>query len=835
MSFDSFAIDPALLAGVRDLGFEQPTDIQQDAIPWALEGRDVLACAMTGSGKTAAFGLPILQRLLARERGTTRALILSPTRELALQIDEHLHLLGTHTPVGVATIFGGVAYESQERAFREGVDILVATPGRLLDHLRRPYARLDGVEVLVLDEADRMLDMGFIPDVRRILRQVPRERQTMLFSATLPSPIVRLSNEMLVDPVTINLERRAIPAEGVRQAVYPVRHELKPALLLHLLGKHAVESALVFTRTRERADLVGEYLRRAGIAVAVIHGDRSQQHRTRAMEGFKKGRHRVLVATDVAARGIDVEELSHVINLDVPNQPDDYIHRVGRTARAGATGDAWTFVAARELADLHLIEKSIGQKIERIRLQDFDYSRSAALASPPPVPAIDAATDDEEEAEIEVATAEPGDEPPAVEAAGTEPDAEGAAAEGEPESAEDEGLEPAVPAAAAAASAGDEEADDATATPAVTEAGPEGEGEEAPLHSGGLGGGLLRWFWQPTAESAAAGEGSPAAPEDDGEPPTEPVEATEATEEGADAPATAAARSRSRRPRRAAAATKEARATPGDDAEPAARPRRPAARRGRSAARRATGDGPWWERDADEIPEPATAAIEDELDEEPADEEAVDEPVAEPVARPAARAAAKAAPRRPRRPAPEDEEERASGAGGAAEAAAEGRGSGPRDERLARFARLRARREGDRLTRDVAALDDEETERLRAVARRGGRGPSRRSGAGRAPAAAQPARRESVRRDTEPAPRRESVRRDAEPAPRREDRPAERPPASRRRGGERPDGERAPDAARRGAPPAAQADAPPPGRSAALERFAALRARRGKGRGAEDD
>jgi ATP-dependent RNA helicase RhlE len=400
MSFDSFQIDSALLAGVRDLGFEQPTDIQQDAIPWALEGRDVLACAMTGSGKTAAFGLPILERLLGGPRGRTRALILSPTRELASQIDEHLRQLGAHTGIRVAPIYGGVAYEPQEKAFREGYEILVATPGRLLDHLRRPYAGLDDLEVLVLDEADRMLDMGFIPDVRRILQRVPKDRQTLFFSATLPSPIVRLAGDMLRDPVTINLERKSAPAEGVRQAAYPVRHELKPALLLHLLGKHAPESALVFCRTRERADLVGEYLRRAGEKVAVIHGSRTQQHRTKAMDSFKAGRYRILVATDVAARGIDIEELDVVVNLDVPSAADDYIHRVGRTARAGATGDAWTFVAARELADLHLIEKTIGKKLERIRLEDFDYAPNAATVAAltrPPAKIEVPVLDDEEE------------------------------------------------------------------------------------------------------------------------------------------------------------------------------------------------------------------------------------------------------------------------------------------------------------------------------------------------------------------------------------------------------------------------------------------------------
>jgi len=434
MSFDSFEIDPTLLAGVRDLGFTQPTDIQQDAIPWGLEGRDVMACAMTGSGKTAAFALPILERLLRRERGTTRALILSPTRELALQIEEHVRDLAAHTGITAATIYGGVAYEAQERAFREGVDILVATPGRLLDHLRRPYASLDEIEVLVLDEADRMLDMGFIPDVRRILKQVPADRQTMFFSATLPPPVVKLANDMLIDPVTINLERRAIPAEGVRQVVYPVRHELKPALLLHLLERDEMSSALVFTRTRDRADLTGEYLRRAGIGVAVIHGDRSQTERSRTMEAFKKGKYRVLVATDVAARGIDVEELSHVVNLDVPNQPDDYIHRVGRTARAGATGDAITFVAARELADLHLIEKSIGQKLERVRLEDFDYSRSAAVAvtarvsapsAPPPAGVGGTAEEWPAAGEPEVALVGDGPEPDGPEPDGPELDVAG--------------------------------------------------------------------------------------------------------------------------------------------------------------------------------------------------------------------------------------------------------------------------------------------------------------------------------------------------------------------------------------------------------------------------
>jgi ATP-dependent RNA helicase RhlE len=379
MPFSSFKLHPDLLAGVRDLGFTLPTPIQQDAIPPGLEGRDVLACAMTGSGKTAAFLLPILERLMCKPRGTTRALVLTPTRELAAQIDEHFRLLAKHTELKSAAVFGGVAMGPQERAFRGGVDLLVATPGRLLDHFQYPYAKLDDLEVLVLDEADRMLDMGFLPDVRRVLAHLPKTpRQTFFFSATIPPPIATLAREMLRSPVSVNIERKAAPAVGITQAVYPVRHDLKAELLLHLLQTHEIESVLVFTRTKHRANRLADFLERNGVACDRIHGNRSQAQRTLALARFKDGKNRVLVATDIAARGIDVEALSHVINFDVPNVPEDYIHRVGRTARAGAIGDAFTFVSEEEMADLHAIERAVGNRLPRLAVAGFDYDRKPA-------------------------------------------------------------------------------------------------------------------------------------------------------------------------------------------------------------------------------------------------------------------------------------------------------------------------------------------------------------------------------------------------------------------------------------------------------------------------
>jgi ATP-dependent RNA helicase RhlE len=378
MAFASFGLEPALLRGVKEMGFTRPTPIQQDTIPPAMEGRDVLACAMTGSGKTAAFGLPILNRLIGKPRGKTRALILTPTRELAAQIEEHLNALAVHTPLSAAAVFGGVGMGPQEHAFRTGVDVIVATPGRLLDHFRFPYAKLEHLEVLVLDEADRMLDMGFLPDIRRVLKHLPSKRQTLFFSATMPAPIVTLTREMLHHPFTVNLERAAAPAVGITQAVYPVPQNLKAPLLIELVRRGEFTSVLVFTRTKHRANRLADTLTRHGIPCERIHGNRSQAQRTAALAGFKAGRFRVLVATDIAARGIDVEALSHVVNFDVPHVPEDYIHRVGRTARAELTGDAFTFVSPEEQTDLAQIERAIGKRLPRITVPGFDYSKAPA-------------------------------------------------------------------------------------------------------------------------------------------------------------------------------------------------------------------------------------------------------------------------------------------------------------------------------------------------------------------------------------------------------------------------------------------------------------------------
>jgi ATP-dependent RNA helicase RhlE len=371
--FSSLKLHPSLLQSVKEMGFVRPTPIQADAIPPALAGRDVLACAMTGSGKTAAFLLPILHRLIDRPRGTTRALVLTPTRELASQILEDLTDLGVHTPITGAAVIGGVGMGPQEHALRSGADVIIATPGRLMDHMRAPYARLAGLEYLVLDEADRMLDMGFLPEIRRILRQLPSRRQTMCFSATMPAPIVALTREILRDPAHIQLERAPAPAVGITQAVYPVSQDLKSALLVALLERGEIRDALVFTRTKHRANRLTDYLVRHRVKAERIHGNRSQAQRTAALAGFKSGKFPVLVATDIAARGIDVEALGHVVNFDVPLVPEDYIHRVGRTARAEATGHAFTFVAPQEEGELRAIERVIGKRLPQVTVPDFDY------------------------------------------------------------------------------------------------------------------------------------------------------------------------------------------------------------------------------------------------------------------------------------------------------------------------------------------------------------------------------------------------------------------------------------------------------------------------------
>ena len=374
MPFTQLKLDPSLLKAIKELGFVRPTAIQAEAIPPAMDGRDVIACAQTGSGKTAAFLLPIIHHLIARPRRTTKALVLAPTRELAAQILDDLNGLAVHTPVTGAAVYGGVGMGPQEHAFRSGVDVIIATPGRLMDHMRSSYARLKSIEHLVLDEADRMLDMGFLPEIRRILAQLPSKRQTLFFSATMPGPIATLAREMLRNPVSIATERQSAPAGGITQAVYPVPQELKSTLIVHLLRNKTMTQALIFTRTKHRANRLADSLVQAGIRCERIHGNRSQSQRTAALAGFKNGTFPVLVATDIAARGIDVDQLGHVVNFDVPQAPDDYIHRVGRTGRAEAVGEAFTFVAPDEESDLRDIERAIGRRLPRVTVPDFDYT-----------------------------------------------------------------------------------------------------------------------------------------------------------------------------------------------------------------------------------------------------------------------------------------------------------------------------------------------------------------------------------------------------------------------------------------------------------------------------
>ncbi len=366
--------------------FTEPTPIQAQAIPPLLEGRDLVAAAATGSGKTAAFLLPIMDRLLGMQRGRTRALVLVPTRELAAQIVEHFRALSGRSGLTAAAVHGGVGMGPQVKAFRTGVDLVVATPGRLLDHLGGGSARLTSIQFLVLDEADRMLDMGFLPDIRRILDRLPRDRQTMLFSATIPAPIAELSRSLLKDPARINIERVSKPAAGITHMVYPVPSTRKPDLMVELLHRADSSNVLVFTRTKHRANRLAGFLEKKGVACERIHGNRSQSQRTAALDGFKHGRFRVLVATDIAARGIDVEALGLVVNFDVPHVPEDYIHRVGRTARAELTGDAFTLVSPEEEGDVRAIERHLGTPLPRLRLEGFDYAAASAPDGSRPAP-----------------------------------------------------------------------------------------------------------------------------------------------------------------------------------------------------------------------------------------------------------------------------------------------------------------------------------------------------------------------------------------------------------------------------------------------------------------
>jgi ATP-dependent RNA helicase RhlE len=366
-SFDDLNLSPALLRAARELGFNQPTPVQSAAIPPALSGKDVLASAETGSGKSAAFGIPVIEALAKQAPGTTRALVLAPTRELAAQIAVHLRALAKHTQVRVAVIHGGVGFGAQAAALKRGTEIVVATPGRLLDHLTQRNGSLAQISMLVLDEADRMLDMGFLPVVRRILSYVPAKRQTLFFSATIPKPIAGLAKEMLHAPVRVDLSPRQVSVEGLRQTVYSVDQQRKTDLFVELLKDGKIHSAIAFTRTKARANRLAAALTKRQVQTDLIHGDRSQGQRTRALNDFKRGRYRVLVATDIAARGIDVVELGHVVNYDVPAVPEDYIHRIGRTARANATGDAITFVSPDEERLFTQVEKILGRRLDRAK------------------------------------------------------------------------------------------------------------------------------------------------------------------------------------------------------------------------------------------------------------------------------------------------------------------------------------------------------------------------------------------------------------------------------------------------------------------------------------
>ena len=374
MRFTEFKLSEPLQKAVRTLGFEEATPIQVQAVPVGLEGRDITGCAQTGTGKTAAFLLPALERMLQDRRKVKgpRLVVLEPTRELAIQVTEQTRLLSKGTRLRSVAVYGGARIKAQASKLRRGVDIVVATPGRLMDHMRRKNVAFGDLQVLVLDEADRMLDMGFYPDIQEIIGKMPRQRQTMLFSATMPPPILSLARQFLQDPVKITISI-ARPPESIRQALYPVPKHLKVQLLEALLDGKDVSSMLVFTRTKQEADVVTRQLTQSKINVACIHGDFRQRDRVAALEGFRSGEHQVLVATNIAARGLDVEGISHVVNYDAPDTPDEYIHRVGRTARADADGDAITLVTPEDEPLVHRIEHTLGYKIRRETLPGFDY------------------------------------------------------------------------------------------------------------------------------------------------------------------------------------------------------------------------------------------------------------------------------------------------------------------------------------------------------------------------------------------------------------------------------------------------------------------------------
>jgi ATP-dependent RNA helicase RhlE len=381
MSFSALGLDPKILQAVKEAGYTEPTPIQLAAIPPILAGHDLIGIAQTGTGKTAAFTLPMLTKLATvigdgRQRGT-RALVLAPTRELALQIDENVRAYGKHLSLRVATVFGGVGEHQQINALRAGTHLIIACPGRLMDLMQRRFADFSRLQYLVLDEADRMLDMGFLPSIRQIVRSLPPKRQTLLFSATLSKEIETLTHEFQHAPKLVQIGRRANPAETVTQLVYEVPQSLKPALLLHLLKDPAMNMVLIFSRMKHAADRLARNLESAGIRTATLHSNRSQSQRLRALKDFKSGAVRVLVATDIAARGIDVDGISHVVNYDFPMHAEDYVHRIGRTGRAHAVGDAISFVTHEDQGELRALERFIGRGIVRKKAEGFNYAAAA--------------------------------------------------------------------------------------------------------------------------------------------------------------------------------------------------------------------------------------------------------------------------------------------------------------------------------------------------------------------------------------------------------------------------------------------------------------------------
>ncbi len=384
MPFNKLGLHASLVQAVRDMRYTEPTPVQAEAIPAILAGRDLIATAQTGTGKTAAFLLPILHQLLSRPRNITQAMILTPTRELAQQIDDVLLGLAYHTPLRGGVIVGGAAMGPQEKALRAGVELLVATPGRLLDHMRNNQTRFDQIHTLVLDEADRMMDMGFLPDLKRIIARLPARKQTLLFSATMPPVIAKLAGDIQHDPVMVQIGRRSAPAVGITQAAYPVAEHLKPALLRHLLRHTEMPSVLVFTRTKQSAKRLAKSIASDGFSVGELHSNLTQPQRNRAMEAFRHGDTQILVATNIAARGLDVERITHVISVDVPTVPEDYVHRIGRTGRMEAEGDAFILVAPPEEKLLVKIERQIGQRLPRVTLPDFDYAQAAPARPPQP-------------------------------------------------------------------------------------------------------------------------------------------------------------------------------------------------------------------------------------------------------------------------------------------------------------------------------------------------------------------------------------------------------------------------------------------------------------------